>query len=149
MMVLANEYEITLSDGERLMISEIDGETYPEIFSEQTVKSLASLFDRCVQLTRIEVEEFKNGYDQPFRSAIRTPISGMIRSDPPLCAIRKNCIMYKSSVCTLRNIKKNHGLFPNCFEYDGNSSFEIDLGTCIVQAWRLGRYVILVKPNDS
>jgi hypothetical protein len=144
-MILANEYEITLSDGERLMISELDGETYPEIFSEQIMNSLSSLFERCVQLTRTEVEEFKNGYDQPFRSAVRTPISGLIKSDPSLCAIRKNCIMYKPSICTLRNVKKNRGLFPNCFEYDGDSSFATDLGTCIVQAWRLGRYVILVK----
>lgn len=146
MTVLPNEYEITLSDDERLMISELDGETYPEIFSAQISNSLSSLFDRCIQLTRTEVEEFKNGYDQPFRSAMRSPISGLIRAGFPLCAIRKDCIMYKSVVCTLRNFKKNRGLFPNCFEYEGNSDFAVDLGTCIVQAWRLGRYVILVKP---
>ena len=146
MTILANEYEITLVDGERLMISELDGETYPEIFSERILNSLSSLFERCVQLTRPEVEEFKNGYDQPFRSAIRSPISGLVKAEPCLCAIRKDCIMYKSVICTLRNFKKNRGLFPNCFEYEGDCGFAIDLGTCIVQAWRLGRYVILVKP---
>ena len=146
MIIFANEYEITLSDGERLMISELDGETYPGIFSEEILDSLASLLDRCVKLTRIEVEEFKNGYDQPFRSAIRSPVSGLIKAEPCLCMIRKDCIMYKSSICTLKNIKKDRGAFPNCFEYEGNSDFAIILGTCIVQAWRLGRYVILVKP---
>lgn len=150
--IIPNEYEITLSDNERVMISELDGETYPEIFSSVIEKALVSVLNRCVKLTRIEVEELKNGYDKPFRSAIRSPVSGLLKSEPYLCGIRENCVMYRSHSCSLRNIKKNTGLFPYCFEYDASiitseshRVFAIKLGTCIVQAWRLKRYVILVK----
>jgi hypothetical protein len=151
MDVISNEYEITLADKERALISELDGETYPEIFSSVIQESLNSLLTRCAQLTRIEVEELKNGHDQPFRDAIRSPVSGLLRAEPHLCRIRDNCVMYKSDLCSLKNIAKNAGAFPRCFEYDAllssrrEKNFAVSLGTCIVQAWRLKRYVIIVK----
>jgi hypothetical protein len=143
------EYELTLSDGQRMAISELDTELIPAVHLVRG--ALESFISRCASLTRFEVEEAKRGYDKMLRQALRSPMAGLARAEPPVCRLREECIMFSAQKCTLRNSSIKGGSFPFCWEYDASRALgplqgaAIALGTALGQAWRIGRYVVLIK----
>ncbi len=154
---IPDEYPLKLSTGELLEISEFDAERSPALQHPEIMVAVSGLIAQCAKVPRVVMEEAKKGYDRNFLRLLRgDPRGAMIKATPPGCGLHKQCAM-ETSFCTLRSgpmTGKKPGLLPLCWEFAAPSvSLElraptIDLGTAIGQAWRRGRYVIII-PLDA
>ncbi len=152
---IPDEYLLKLSNGELIEVSELDAERSPALQNTEIVLAVSGLISQCSKIPRTIVEEAKKGYDQNFVRLFKgDPRGAMIKANPPGCGQHRQCAM-ESALCTLRAgpMIKKLGL-PMCWEYaapkvpDELRTPVVDLGTVIGQAWRRGRYVIIV-PLDS
>lgn len=144
-------YNITLSTRETLDISEFDPELISLLKEEAVLSVLSSLLRLCTYVSRDEVERAKRGETKPLERALRTPPYGcLVKIDTPICAEIKTCIMADIKKCTSKNIVKYKGKFPPCWTYRTNTDGETRvqahlLATAIVDAWKEGRYVLIIR----
>lgn len=151
------EYEITLSTGERLTISEFDPDVIPELHDEEVRKACASVLKLCSYMSRAVVEGAKRGDLKPFERALKTPSYGcLLKIDTPECSEVRSCIFVKSKECTTKYQIKKLGKFPICWSYRVPSGYSQSLtisaqilATSIVNEWREGRYVIIIERSAS
>ncbi len=146
------EYDITLSSGEPILISELDRSRI-EDFSSEFENLLNPLLSRCVKLNRKHIEEMKLGYDKEFRKNFKTPIYCLSQIGKNLCRYKTdykkrqiNCSSYDENTCSTLNIdlRKKKSSIPICFEYDSKQILVSMIGTAIIHAWSEGRVVLFV-----
>jgi hypothetical protein len=148
---LADEYIIRLTTGETLWIAELDTERSPALLHPKIVAACEGLLRHCTRVHREIMEEAKAGYDGRFKPLLRSPPNGcMVKADPPICRLIRECAMAFVPVCTLHNLDGKAPL-PVCWEFSAppvedkevyNSA--IELGMCIGHAWRRGLYAVIV-----
>jgi len=149
-MIQLVDYEITLSNGERISITEFDPDRIPYMRSPDVLAACRGILERCAFAPRAAVEEAKRGYDRALSSLLRGPDGAMARANPPACRLVHDCAM-ASKDCTLRNFRGRAGLFPECWEYAPPEGLPalirmaaVELGTAVGNAWRAGSYPVVV-----
>jgi hypothetical protein len=150
------EYDLTLSSGEFVLVSELDRIRVPEVNLPEINLELRELLGQCVQMDRQSVEDMKLGYDKTFRSKFRTPIYSLMNVTKTQCRHGKdgkivNCGSFDKGTCSTKNLdlKKKKALFPICFEYkpsvpENHDAYmaSVMIGSAILWAWAGGRVVI-------
>ncbi len=148
------EYFLPLSNGESLLVSELDPGRHPPL-ADPVVASLAdAALSRCSRVTRAALEDAKNGYTEGLESQLRTPPLGcLLMMARPECAEIPTCATADRRRCTSRYAEKGRPAFPHCWTSTvgvaGTAeqvSYARDLVDSIVDAWRQGRYVVLAVP---
>jgi hypothetical protein len=130
------------------MVAEFDPERVPSMTAE-VLALAAGTVERCTVAPRDVIEEAKRGYDMRLKPLLRaSPVGSLVRVPLTLCSERGWCSMYDPNKCTTRNIKRNGGDFPGCWEADTDEKAR-GLCTAIVHAWRQGYYPIIVSPAAS
>lgn len=150
-MIQLVDYDITLSNGERISVTEFDPDRIPYMRSPDVLAACKGLLERCTFAPRQALEEAKQGYDKALSVLLRGPDGAMARASPPLCRLLHDCAMASRQDCTLRNFKDRSGLFPECWEYAPSGRLpvlvrlaSIELGTAVGAAWRAGSYPVIV-----
>lgn len=142
------EYELQLSTGETLKISELDPDRILDGPTRNHVRSWPDSLSRCTKLTRENMEHAKLGHDAPLRSALRSPPVAMIlkMSERP-CSERKWCLSWHPSACTSsgRNVGRGKKELMPCWSCDGPSAEDRELSTSLLRAWHEGRTVIVIS----
>jgi hypothetical protein len=146
------DYTLTLSTGECIDIAEIDTEVVPSLNDSDVISALSILLSKCVNITRVSMEETKRGYDRDFRSVFRSPISGLIKNESHICRLRHECSMFAIDTCSTHTIRKNRSMIPICWEYESptnlsreKQSIVMMIGTVIIQAWRANQIVVIIR----
>ena len=146
-------YLITLSTGEKITVAEFDAEHIPTLRVKSVFDASKDVISRCSIVSRQVMEEAKKGLDTKFKHLLRSPPYGaLLKIQSSVCSEKKLCSMYSSMKCTTKNISKNGGAFPECFEYqilDNKLPPLIEenvksLCTAIILALRAGWYPILI-----
>jgi len=149
-MIQLVDYEISLSNGERISVTEFDPDRIPYMRSLDVLAACRGILERCTHAPREAIEEAKRGYDKALSALLRGPEGAMARANPPVCRLIHDCAM-ASNDCTLRNFKKRAGLFPECWEYAPPEGLPVlvrmaavELGTAVGNAWRSGSHPVIV-----
>lgn len=154
MIIHPVEYIIDLSTGEDLQIAEFDPNRIPEMNNPDVMCASSDILDRCTKASREILEEAKHGYDSRLKPLLRTPPVGALLKFPfPLCSERLSCSMYDKTRCSTKNIFRQGGAFPECWEAEIDPLIKFSttiivasraLRTAIVHSWRQGMYSIIV-----
>jgi hypothetical protein len=143
------DYSITLSTNERIDIIEIDVNTVPGLDDPDVASALP--LSRCMNLTRDIIEDAKRGNDRIFRDLFRSPLSGLMKVEPHICRLHKDCVFYNKRNCSARMIEGRHHL-PICWEYESPAHLNDEkrflvsmIGTEIVLAWANDQVVVIIK----
>lgn len=142
------EYELDLSTGERLKVSELDPDRISDGPTKEYVKSNPDALIKCTRMSRETIEHAKLGYDTPFKSSLKSPPQAMLlKFIGKTCFERKSCASYDSSACTSEGFKKKNGKFElmQCWVFDSQSVEEREVMTVVLRAWFEGRTVIIVN----
>lgn len=150
-------YLLELETKEKITVSEINPELFPE-FSEPEVMSAASdILDQCSRMPRHVLESAKMGHSREFEALMRTPPIGcLLKLKLPVCAEIKSCAIANPIKCTTKFVEPKRrgaiGKFPPCWEMetDPNLSQNVAikvraLASGIVTSWKAGHYVIIVE----
>ena len=136
------EYSLALDNGEVLEICELDPECFPCLRSPGPV--LSEFIERCSVAPRRAVEEAKAGYSRPLHGFLKAgAVGAMLKVRSPACADMKSCVIANPAACTLRNVSKGLGQFPEC--WTAGSGDEAWLASTIAHAWKRGAHVILLR----
>jgi hypothetical protein len=139
------EYKLILSTNEEISVSELDSEFFPLLTQDGVRLALSSVFSLCTYASRDVMEKAKRRDTKPLERLLKTPPYGCLRKlDKPVCRKINDCVMANRTVCTVRNIKKNLGIFPECFQYDASSDETSDYATTIINIWKSGNYAIII-----
>jgi len=154
MLIHPVDYTIDLSTGEELKIAEFDPERIPEMNDPEVIIASADVLDRCTRASREALESAKRGYDTELKSLLKTPpVGALLKISSPLCSERWSCSMYNKTECSTKNISRQGGAFPECWEAEANISIKFPtdiieasraLRTAVVHVWRHGTYAIIV-----
>jgi hypothetical protein len=146
------QYTLQLNTDEIIDVLELDSEREVILNNDVVRSALASILEHCSYVTRISIEEAKKHHPKKLEALLRTaPIGALIKFNK-LCASINNCPMSSRKECITSNVTKKFGKFPICWTYGveeklSNDDLIIatDLANHAVQAWRLGRYVLIVR----
>jgi hypothetical protein len=148
------EYEVFLSNGEKISITELDPERIPYLKNVEVLRASLGVIERCSFAPRSAIEDAKRGYDKSLLPLLRSPEGALLRAWPPICRLIVECAMADIKRCTLRNIKKGKKHLPECWEFyppdikppleESVRRASIEIGTVIGMAWRSGSYPIIV-----
>jgi len=148
------EYNLELSTGERIQVSELDESRYPPLSDKVVLLTAAAVVVHCTHAARDVVEDAKSGLPERLEDFIRTPPEGcLMKLESPVCSEISQCAIANRSHCTTRYRTKASGAaFPFCWTYSvkayGSPEQKAqgqDLCDSIVDAWRGGRLVVIVR----
>ncbi len=152
-MIQLVDYSLTLSNGERVSITEFDPARIPYMSAPEVLSAVRGLLERCTFAPREALESAKRGWDKDLLKLLRSPEGGMARAGPPVCRLIKECAMAVPAECTLRS---GAGRFPICWEYDPGPGLApvvrvaaVELGTAVGNAWRAGSHPVVVDLDRS
>lgn len=150
-MIQLVDYELSLSDGSRITVVELDPARVADLLDAEVVRACSGMLERCTFAPRYALEEAKKGYDRELLKLLRSPEGGLLRASPAVCRLISDCAMAAPPVCTLRNLRKGKGGIPQCWEYEPGEGLPervrrsaIELGTAVGSAWREGAYPVIV-----
>lgn len=145
------DYEIKLSSGDILSISEVDIDRISDKDLLSVIKTRQSPLDWVPYITRSVMEEAKLGYDTNFKKSIGIePIAQFKRLPTNLCYFRKKCASYEYEACLMKPKSKSRRAkeFPPCWMIDQDNEKERFLITSMIFKWRDNFRVIIVVPDD-
>lgn len=155
MTIFPVDYIIDLSTGEELKIAEFDPERIPEMKNPDILYASTDVLNLCTRISREILEEAKHGYDTRLKPLLRTPpIGALLKAPMPFCAERWSCSMYSKMECSVRNISKCGGAFPECWEAEADKLVRLPvdildasraLRTAVIHSWRQGMYAMIVS----
>jgi hypothetical protein len=153
------QYELSLSTGEILHISEIDPEVFSELRDIKITKVISSVLDKCTKASRDVLELAKIGGTEQLEKLLSTPPIGcLIKMGEHICAEVRECPMANNELCSTRRMKRGKPDIPHCWKFNiGEKPHHLSymeavlaqhLATMIIHEWRDGRYVIIVHQNS-
>lgn len=146
------EYNLQLSTGEAISVSELDPESTPSLTDPVVVRLADAVLSRCTRAPRAAVEDAKSGLPESLEAYIRTPPAGcLLKLSLPVCAELRFCVISDPVRCSTKHRTKRGGPgFPMCWTSavpdggtEGQRSQARDLADSIVSAWRDGRHVVI------
>ncbi len=145
------EYNLSLSTGEEIQVSELDPESVPSLTDPVVVRLADAVLSRCTRSPRVALEDAKSGLPESLEAYLGTPPSGcLLKVSTPVCAELRFCAMSNPTKCSTRNVARRRAIFPMCWTCslpDGGTeeqrSQARDLSDSIVSAWRDGRHVVI------
>lgn len=140
------EYELTISTGETIRISELDPDRIPDGDVKTWITSNPQALSRCTKVSRAGIEAAKRGDDSALKIAMMGPPEAMmIKLGRRKCSERKYCLSWDPSSCTSEGKKLNRKVeLLRCWSYGGEEPGENEAMNAIVRAWSEGRHVVLV-----
>jgi hypothetical protein len=146
------EYNLSLSTGEEITVSELDPESIPSLTDPVVVRLADAVLSRCTRAPRDALEDAKSGLPESLEAHLGTPPGGcLLKVSSPVCAELKFCVISDPVRCSTRHRAKRGGPdFPMCWTFSvpsggtpEQSSQARDLADSIVSAWRDGRHVVI------
>jgi hypothetical protein len=145
------EYNLSLSTGEDIRVSELDPESIPSLTDPVVVRLADAVLSRCTRAPRSAVEDAKSGLPESLEAHLGSPPAGcLLRVSVPVCAELKFCVISDPVRCSTRHRTKRGPGFPMCWTFsvpEGGTgpqrSQAQDLADSIVSAWRDGRHVVI------
>jgi len=147
------EYALRLNTDEQLEILEIDEGRADALQIPAIKESLSKLLSLCNPVTRLAVEEAKQGYSDRLESQLRTsPVAALLKIDKPECIDIVHCPLREKKYCITTEVAgKKKKFLPICWEYKAASRIigydrvlAMDLARHIVHAWNKGTYVLTI-----
>jgi hypothetical protein len=140
------EYELRISTGEVLRVSELDPERIADGPTRAYVESGPACLARCTRATRETVEHAKLGHDAPLRKALLAPPAAMLQAVAGRpCSERRTCLSWDSSACTSDGYRVGRKLkLMPCWAYEGVFVEEMEVMSVVVAAWFDGRTVVVI-----
>lgn len=148
-----SEYNLLLSTGEKISVSELDPESIPCLMDDAVLLAAAPFLVLCTRAPRQAVEDAKSGLPESLEAFLSTPPAGcLVKVQPHACAEVRHCVISDRTKCSTRYSLRKRPAFPRCWTASvlSHGSPEVvsqarDLADSIVSAWRDGRHVVLVQ----
>ena len=141
------EYNLTLGTGEELSFAEFDPELVPELTHPGVLEASSFILSLCTHVSREIIEKAKIRDMRGLERVLSTPPYGCLKKiDRPICSQIRDCVSADKRTCTTHYLKKTIGVFPLCWSYKVELDDAKYLCGTIVNAWKEGKYVLIIKP---
>lgn len=154
------EYSLTLNTGEVIEVSEITDRIFFQLNSPEVQRICKPILEKCTHISRFEIEEAKRGFSKQLDEKLGTePVGCLIKLALP-CSEMKNCIISDRVKCNtkyINKVKRDVFYCPSCWEYEfDQTGLEFTtiaavkiLTSAIVDAWKNGRFVVIVDEEED
>lgn len=147
------EYRIDLSTGESMDVAEVDSGLFPPLADPVVLRLSDDFLSRCTVAPRAAVEDAKSGYPEALEPFLGTPARGcLLRVSRQACADVGSCAISSRTRCLTSYSEKGRPAFPTCWTAsvpdggtEGQAAAARSLCESVVDAWREGRTVIVVR----
>jgi hypothetical protein len=143
-MFIPNEYSIKLRSTEEIIqITEINKQAFDQF--KNNLKPIQNLITKCSFVPTEILQEAKMGHTDRFQKCLNiSPVGCLVQIDNPICKLIYECGMADINKCQTKNVSRNKGKFPLCWEYQTNSDDIYKyVSSIIVHAWREGKYIVI------
>lgn len=140
------DYDLKLSNGEIIKISELDLGRISEFYIREYIKLRKNIVKWIPIIPRAVVEEAKLGYDRNFVKLLGSPpYSVLMRLDNLKCNERYFCASYSPSLCEMKPKKsKKEEDFQRCWVYESLIRDERILISSLVFKWKEGFNIVII-----